>query len=220
VRDDEVVEKVLQAVAPGAQVDRDLLGGLMGSQLCPEVILPLLADPLVERVRAAVILLGACGSMRDCPLLALCLQHPDQTVVKLAEYCLWCIWMHAGSEKGNRELAGAIDCIRVSAYDNAIDLLQELVAAEPAFAEAHFQLGVALCSVERHQEAARAYRQTLRLNPYHFGAAAALGHTCVQLGNLPGALHHYRQALRIHPSLEDVPKALEQVESIVQQRAN
>ena len=142
----------------------------------------------------------------------------SHSVVQLAEHCLWSIWMQSGSEEGNRHLAAAVGCMKTGDHAAAIKVLDALVAREPEFAEAHFQRGLALAAADQTAEAEDAYRQALRLNPYHFGAAAALGHACVERGHLQAALHFYRQALRIHPQLEDVPDAVHEVECVIEAR--
>ncbi len=180
------------------------------------MVLPLLSSPAVEAARAAILYLGAVGSMRECPVLALYLQHDDAGLAELAEYSLWSIWMQAGTARSNRRLSEAIGDIKHGQYRLAATRLAELVGQEPSFAEAHFQRGLALALLERFDEAASAYREALRLNPYHFAAAAAWGHASVEEGQLGAALHHYRQALRVHPRLPALPGAVRALEAVVE----
>lgn len=212
------VDRVLQSVAPCSSVDRTVLARLLRERPPPQGILLLFSAAEAETVRAAVVYLGLYGTMTECSVLALCLQHADDEVARLAERCLWSLWMQAGSDVGNRHLATAIRHIERAQYAEAIRILSDLVTHEPAFAEAHFQRGVALSLDDHADQAARAYREALRLNPHHFGAAAALGHTCVDQANLTGALYYYRRALQIHPRMEDVPDALREVEAIFRAR--
>jgi tetratricopeptide (TPR) repeat protein len=218
VTHEATADRVLQVVAPGASIDRAVLVTLLRENPQSTALAPLLAAGEPETVRAAVVYLGLRGSLRDCPVLALYLQHDDALVAHLAEYGLWSIWMQSGTPDGNRRLAAGVASIKNGRYDDAIDILGTLVEDEPNFAEAHFQYGLALCLAERTDDSARAYRQTLRLNPYHFGAAAALGHASVEQGNFAAALHYYRQALRIHPRLDDIPQAVQDLESALSQR--
>jgi tetratricopeptide (TPR) repeat protein len=213
VRHDATVDRILQRVIPGARVQRSILDALLRDQPKPETLVALLAAADPATVRAAVLYLGLYGTVCESAVLALCLHHEDKSVVQLAEHCLWSIWMQSGSEEGNRHLAAAVGCMKTGDHVAAIKVLDGLLAREPEFAEAHFQRGLALAAADQTAEAEDAYRQALRLNPYHFGAAAALGHACVERGHLQAALHFYRQALRIHPQLEDVPDAVHELES-------
>lgn len=205
-------DEVLRSVAPDMGVDRGTLARLLRCQPPVEAVLPLLSTPGTETVRAAVLYIGLHGTESECALLALCLRHRDLDVVRLAEYGLWRIWMEAGTPQANRLLAAAIYRIQKAEYTAALRVLSRLAVAEPDFAEVYFQQGIALSMLERVTEAGHAYREALRLNTYHFGAAAALGHTCVEQGNLIGALHYYRRALQIHPRLDDLPQAVQALE--------
>ena len=210
------VEQVLCSGTPRIPLNRRALAQLLRDRPKPDTVEPLLSDNEIDTIRAAIVYLGIYGSMRECPPLALCLQHPDEGIVKLAEHSLMCIWMQSGSKRANRRLAAAIKCLDRENYFAASQMLTELVDYEPSFAEAFFQRGVALCYLEQHDYAGRSYRQALQLNPYHFWAAAAIGHTCIESGNFAGALNYYRQALRIHPRMEELPAAIVQLESLVQ----
>ena len=60
----------------------------------------------------------------------------------------------------------------------------------------------------------------LRLNPYHFAAAANLGHTYVEEGDVLSALRYYRYALRIHPRLADLREAVRSIEAAQAKRSH
>jgi tetratricopeptide (TPR) repeat protein len=212
------VEKILKRVAPGAYVDQAVFDQLLLAPPHPEQIVGLLADADPERVRAAVLFLGLYGTHHESPVLALCLHHADDGVVRLAEHSLWALWMQAGTPDGNRQLAAAISQIAAANFWDALRLLNKLVDAEPGFAEAHFQRGLVMVSLERTAESIAAHEHALRLNSYHFAAAAAIGHALVQQGDLPRALEYYRRALRIHPRLPDVPEAIATVEAVLARR--
>ncbi len=212
------VEQVLRSGVPEVCVDQCVLAGLLRSRPSPEAVVPLLSASDVEVLRAVVVYLGVYGSMRECPLLALHLQHEDAGVSRLAEHSLWSIWMQSGTPRGNRCLARAIRSIENRHCASAIQALSRLTADEPGFAEAFFQRGIACHLSDRLDEAVRDYRQALRLNPHHFGAAAALGHVCVEQGNTAGALLFYKRALRINPRLEGLPDAVLDIESLSEPR--
>jgi tetratricopeptide (TPR) repeat protein len=218
VKHDATVDQLVRAVAPGTELDEGVLQSLLDDRPRAADVVPLVSSDIPAVVRAAVLYLGLYGTLRECPVLALCLRHSDDRVVELAERGLWSIWMQSGGREGNVRLASAVSALASDNYEAAIRTLSLLVVTEPKFAEAHFQLGLALSSADRPEDAARSYHEALRLNPYHFAAAAALGHTCVEQGNLPAALHFYEQSLRIHPRLTDVPEAIRQVRALLPNR--
>jgi len=50
-------------------------------------------------------------------------------------------------------------------YAEALDLLQELLAATPNLAEVHYQKGVVFMGLHKNMDAIAAFRKTLDLNP-------------------------------------------------------
>lgn len=134
--------------------------------------------------------------------LAALLRHRDADVVRLAERGLWELWMNGGSPRGVRRLARAVSAMDDGELERAEAELCELTAAEPSFAEAHHQRGIALSLLERPDEAAVHYRRCVSLNRYHFAAMTGLGSAYVAIGDLSAALREYRGAVRIHPRLE------------------
>jgi tetratricopeptide (TPR) repeat protein len=209
------VDRILERVEPGLHLDRSLLSALVRENPKPEALVPLLAAADATTVRAAILYIGIYGTPREAPLLALCLHHADTGVVRLAEHCLWSLWMQSGSEDGNRTLARAVQALSSGHYREAVLALDALLAREPGFPEAHFQRGLALSSSDQLKAAIGEYRAALRLNPHHFAAAAALGHALLEQGDPRGALRYYRKALRIHPALEDLPDAVRELELVL-----
>jgi tetratricopeptide (TPR) repeat protein len=212
------VQQVVQTVAPNVPLDQLVLATLLKERPADETLAGLLLVGAPAATAAALAYVGACGTIDDCGLITPCLRHTDPKIAELAEDCLWRLWMRAGTARGNRGLIAAMRCIEAQQYREAIEMLRLLLREAPDFAEAHFQLGVALCCLERDAEAGRVLERAVRLNRYHFGAIALLGHTRVALGDLEGALRYYRMALEIHPGLADVPDALLEVELALRQR--
>lgn len=206
-----VVDRVLRAVAADVEVDRDTLAYLLVTRPAVAAMLPLLSDPTAPTARAALIYLGMYGGMNDTPVLVLCLQHRDEGVARLAEQCVWGIWMKAGSDDGNATLRTAVGLLDAARPRVAARLLRGLTRREPEFAEAHFQLGLALHALDQPHQAAIALHDALDRNTYHFAACTALGHVSIELGDVTTALEYYRRALTIHPRLADARAAFDQV---------
>ncbi|TWT43978.1 Tetratricopeptide repeat protein [Phycisphaerae bacterium RAS1] len=177
-----------------------------------ERVFGLLESSSGEVVRSAATCLGLNGNMKHCAGLAELLHHPDPVIAASAEESLWRIWMRAGTPDGNQDLAAAVGAIQREQYDEAIELLSELILIEPGFAEAHHQLGLSQCVLMRLHDSLTAYREALRLNPFHFSAAAGMGHCYIELSDFRRALHAYKRALKIYPRLEGIPGAVATLE--------
>jgi tetratricopeptide (TPR) repeat protein len=98
-------------------------------------------------------------------------------------------------------------------YPLALDLLDRIVTLQPDYVEGwnkratvHFindDIGKSLSDLER----------VLALEPRHFGALAGLGTIFRELGDNRRAIEAYRHALELDPYLEDVGKAIEELEN-------
>lgn len=182
-------------------------------------LVELLYSEDAEVVRLAVVALGYSGATSAVYPLVSCLGHLEPAVVAVAEDALWSIWMRMAGESATEALSAAVSDIRAERFEGAIARLRQLTDAVPGFAEAHHQLGIALHSLERLEEAEAAYSEALRLNSCHYAAAAALGHICVERGDLDEALRRYHTALHIHPRMSDLRALTPRLEAALQQRS-
>ena len=182
-----------------------------------ERLTPLLKSQSVDVVSAAVIALGVNGTMSHCRELVPLLARPNPKFVEIVEDSLWSIWMRAGSPNANHLLADAVRCMQDDKPVEADVILRELVQAEPEFAEPHHQRGIALATTDDVIMAAEEFSAALRWNPYHYSAAANLGHMRVHRDDFSGALDAYARALQIHPNLLDLPETMAGLRQILQQ---
>jgi tetratricopeptide (TPR) repeat protein len=85
-------------------------------------------------------------------------------------------------------------------FDQAAAAALEAIRLNPAFADAHNNLGVALRELGRLAEAEAAFRAALQCNPRHADARSNLGAALHRQGRLPEALAVLREAVRLAPS--------------------
>ncbi|HXW26236.1 MAG TPA: tetratricopeptide repeat protein, partial [Xanthobacteraceae bacterium] len=105
------------------------------------------------------------------------------------------------SEPDHRPTLNLLGVLREEAGDHreAADLFARLVELAPDDAEAHYNLGIALVSLERLDEAIRRYRRAIALKPDHAKAYSNLGAALRVRGRLDEAEAACRQALAINP---------------------
>ena len=89
-------------------------------------------------------------------------------------------------------------------YEEARAVLEELIAAQPNSAKAHFQLATVLGSASMAEESAKAYRRCLELAPDHPGALLGLGHTLKTLGKHEESISAYLRCIEVHPKNGEV----------------
>jgi tetratricopeptide (TPR) repeat protein len=180
----------------------------------------MLTHPEAAVVKASVVCLGLRGSMADTPSLARLLHHEDSEVVALAENSLWSIWLRAGGEDANALLADAVEAMNDKAYHRATQLLDQAIRLCPRFAEAYNQRAFAWYLTEKHLRSVADCRRAIALNPWHFGAAAGLGHCYAQLGLYERALDAYHAALKLHPRMDGIRTAIRQIREMLNNTAN
>ena len=154
--------------------------------------------------RAAVFALGLVGGYESNGALGRAMNDLDRGVRVLAETAIRAVWCRAGSELQRIRLMQIVELNEASRFHESQAQATALIEQAPWFAEAWNQRAVAFYGGGRFVESIRDCQQTLEINPYHFGAAAGMGHCYMQLGNHAEALVCFRRALRLNPNLEGV----------------
>ena len=171
----------------------------------------LLASSDAKARRASVLALGLVGRMKTCnALLARRLHDEDRGVRQLAADALWSMWFRADTEVNNRELQRLVELRDRRKRRAGLDALIEKA---PHFAEGYNQRAIAHFQTEQWQRAIADCEKVLKLNPYHFAAAAGMGRCYLELGKNRAALRAFRSALRINPGMEEVKEAIRALES-------
>jgi len=162
----------------------------------------------VKARQAAALALGLTGTIAAVPALAAALHDADQLVRRFAADSLWELWFRAGTTEQNARLREAA---REPNATKARVELDELIREAPAFAEAHNQRAIWFFKRGEFSRAIEDCESVLRMNPYHFGAAAGMGQCLLKLNRPQAALRAFRQALAINPDLDlyDTVRALE-----------
>jgi len=114
----------------------------------------------------------------------------------------------ANAEAGNRMGRLALD---MGLPDLALGALRQAVAMAPQCFQYRLDLGDALATAGRHEDAERVYRSALQLNPDSPLALSALGLTLARLGRADEGLEACRRAARMNGHLAAVHTRLGQV---------
>lgn len=155
--------------------------------------------------RAASLALGLVGTMRSNQLLAAALWDSDQLVRKYAADAMWEVWLRGGTADQNRRLQFALGMADNSMTLNA---LNELVRQSPDFAEAYNQRAIAHYRRGEFAQSVSDCEAVLRLNPFHFGAAAGMGQCYLRMNKPRAAVRAFQQALAINPDLDDLKQTI------------
>ena len=118
------------------------------------------------------------------------------------------IWVHSGSAAMDLLLRRGQIAIEEQDYPKALEHLSALIDHAPEFAEGWNARATVYYMMDEYALSISDIRQTLILNPRHFGALNGLGLIFEELGNIEAAYKAYTMAREVHPYLENVNEAL------------
>ena len=123
---------------------------------------------------------------------------------RIAENGIRAVWKRAGTQVQRDGLDEITALNDHHDFEEAAKHASEMIEQAPWFAEVWNQRALAYYHLERYTDSIRDCRQTLEINPYHFGGAAGMGQSYLQLNDRISALECFRRALRLNPNLEGV----------------
>lgn len=143
------------------------------------------------------------------------LKESDPEDVLLIEGEIVDLWMDSGSVSMNLLLERGQFAISDEDYPKAVEHLSALIDHAPEFAEAWNSRATAYYFMDEYALSLADIRQTLILNPRHFGALNGLGLIFEEIGQIEGAYKAYLMAQDIHPHLEGVNQSIELLRVLV-----
>jgi len=164
-------------------------------------------DPVCRR--AAVVALGLNGTMSVNAAVAGVLHDTDALVRQLANGAMWAIWFRGRGPDQARKLEHIIHLPDKQSVLRGLDVL---IRQSGDFAEAYNQRAIVYYGLGDFRKAVTDCEAVLRLNPYHFGAAAGMAQCLLRLNQPHAALRAFRTALEINPNLDDVEAAVKALE--------
>jgi len=131
------------------------------------------------------------------------LEAPTPAVAQSIASELWQIWLKAPDDHAQALLDRGME--RRAAWDLEVseEVLDELIAYCPDYAEGYNQRAFTRFMRERYDEALADIDSTLRRNPYHFGALSGKALTLIRQGRADSAQDALRAAVAVHPYLNE-----------------
>ncbi len=127
------------------------------------------------------------------------MQAPDVYAAAAVEGQIWQIWLDAGNAEVNRLLGQGVEAMNAGDLQRAIAWFDQVVENAPAFAEGWNKRATVHFLANQLEASMADIRQTLILEPRHFGAISGLGLIFLRIGNEASALRVFREVLKIHP---------------------
>jgi tetratricopeptide (TPR) repeat protein len=164
------------------------------------------SHPDVRSRRAAVVALGLVGTMASNPTVAAALHDADERVRAAAADALWEIWFRGDGTGQGAELKRAV---ALPDLEQRVAACDDLIREHTDFAEAYNQRAIQHFTRGAYSAAVADCEATLRLNPYHFGAAAGMGQCYLRMRKPRAAARAFAHALELNPGLSDLRDALD-----------
>ena len=127
------------------------------------------------------------------------LKQPDPTIRDRASSMLWHRWFHQKGVYGAQQLMQAESLLQANQASQATILLNDIIQAQPDFAEAWNRRAVLHYMQAQYWQAIADCQKVIELVPYHFGALHGLGISHSAVGNYTAAIQAFRQALEVQP---------------------
>lgn len=147
------------------------------------------------------------------------LEVSNETNWQPIERKIWREWRRSGSAAMDLLMKRGRDALEAGNHREAIQHFSALIDHAPDFAEAYNARATAFFAAERLGLSVADIRQTLALNPRHFGALSGFGMILERTGRDKDALEVYRAVLDIHPHRPDVIDAVARLEQKLQGQA-
>ncbi len=130
---------------------------------------------------------------------------PDQESAKHVEERIAAVWLRTPSDTAALLMSRAKEALDNKNIDVALKLLDAVVTLRPDYTEAWNRRATLHYLRNDYTRALADIREVLAREPRHFGALAGLGMIMRDIGDDRDALAAFRQALAIHPHLENIP---------------
>jgi tetratricopeptide (TPR) repeat protein len=137
----------------------------------------------------------------------------DMTEGTLIAAQIWEIWIaHDNPEYFNLMVSG-IRHMNSNALSLALQDFNRLVALAPDYAEAWNKRATIHYLLQDYQASTADIEQTLRLEPFHFGALSGLGLVNLAQGNYEAARNAFRTILEFYPAMPGIRTNVEEIDN-------
>lgn len=128
---------------------------------------------------------------------------------------IWQLWLEAPDENASFLSSQIASALSSGQNAMALRLSNQLVDSTPDFSEAWNKRATIQYLLGNHALSISDIKQTLILEPRHFGALAGLGQIFMASGNYAAALDVFNQVLKLSPSSQHAQASVARAEALV-----
>lgn len=142
-------------------------------------------------------------------------QAPSDSQSRQIEGEIWQRWLEAPDQNAAYLITQISTAMSVGQNELALKLANQLVDSTPSFAEAWNKRATIQYVLGNHALSVADIKQTLILEPRHFGALSGLGLIFTDSGNYAAALDAFNQVLKLSPSSLNAQASVARVEALI-----
>ena len=125
---------------------------------------------------------------------------------------IWQRWSANDDPDVSQLMEIGIRALNYSAYRKALRSFDRVIEMAPQFAEAWNKRATLYYHIREYRRSIDDIKETLRLEPRHFGAWSGLGLVSLAQENYPGALVAFKKALSINPHIPNIRRYVQKLE--------
>ncbi len=156
-------------------------------------------------VVAALAFAPAAAARQDDPrldtLFERLLATSDFGEARRIEAAIWRIWIESGDAELDALMNRGIGTMQTRRFDAALDSFNQIVAADPDFAEGWNKRATLYFLMGEYEASIIDVERTLALEPRHFGALSGMGLIYTELDDEQAALAWFERALEVNPHM-------------------
>ena len=125
---------------------------------------------------------------------------------------IWQRWSANDDPDVSQLMEIGIRALNYSTYRKALRSFDRVIEMAPQFAEAWNKRATLYYHIREYRRSIDDIKETLRLEPRHFGAWSGLGLVSLAQENYPGALVAFKKALSINPHTPNIRRYVQKLE--------
>ena len=125
---------------------------------------------------------------------------------------IWQRWSANDDPDVSQLMQIGIRALNYSTYRKALRSFDRVIEMAPQFAEGWNKRATLYYHIREYRRSIDDIKETLRLEPRHFGAWSGLGLVSLAQENYPGALVAFKKALSINPHIPNIRRYVQKLE--------
>jgi len=131
---------------------------------------------------------------------------------------IWKRWTANDDPNVSQLMQIGIRALNYSTYRKALQSFDQVIEMAPEFAEGWNKRATLYYHINEYRRSIDDIKETLRLEPRHFGAWSGLGLVSIAQENYSGALAAFKKALSINPHIPNIRRYVQKLEDWQQRK--